>query len=61
MRYDMWLHDPNTKVTQEIAENFALTISKFQDLFIRDEQYKKCLNKISPFIMMPWAVPANNF
>ena len=54
-RYDLWLHDPNTKLPRENAENFAQLVHKINDAYIVDKDYKTCFKKISPFIQRKWA------
>jgi hypothetical protein len=50
LRYDMWLHDPGTKLEKQTAENFAKLVHKIHENFIQDSAFRKCFSKVSPFI-----------
>ena len=60
-RYDMWLHDSNSTLPKENVEDFAQVIHEMQEKFIRDQDYRTCLKKISPFIQRDWAASEHAF
>ena len=60
-RYDMWLHDSNSTLPKQNAEDLAQAIHEMQETFIRDEDYRTCLKKISPFTQREWAASEHAF
>lgn len=60
-RYDMWLHDPRSELPLQNALNFAKLIRDLQYSYFVSDNYRKCLDKINPFVQKKWADPKFNY
>ena len=53
-RYDSWLLDPNSTLTTKDVDDFADLIIKIQKSYYANDDFYKCIQKISPFENKLW-------
>jgi hypothetical protein len=55
-RYDMWLQEPNSTLSRNVAIEFANKIYNIQKKYYVNENTRTCINKINPFVQQKWAI-----